>query len=49
MGHFKKDCPKNNGNSTQIVSEGYEDAGALVVSHWGDEEGYVFHLGNYAL
>jgi exonuclease VII small subunit len=32
MSHFKKHCPKNNGNSAQIVSEGYEVAGALVVS-----------------
>jgi len=31
IGHFMKDCPEINGNSAQIVSEGYEDAGALVV------------------
>jgi len=49
MGHFKKNCSKNNGNSAQIVSEGYEDAGALVVSCWEDEEGVVSHLGNDAL
>ncbi|KEH22250.1 hypothetical protein MTR_7g035055 [Medicago truncatula] len=23
--HFKKDCPENNGNSAQIVFEGFED------------------------
>jgi len=49
MSHFKKDCSENNGNSTQIVSEGYEDAGCLVVSRWGDEEGDVSHLGTDAL
>jgi len=46
MGHFMKDCPEINGNSTQIVSEGYEDVGDLVV--WcclEDEEGDVSHLG----
>jgi len=32
MCHFKKDCPKNNGNSAQIVSKGYEDVSPLVVS-----------------
>jgi len=32
VGHFKKDCPENNGNSAQIVSEGYKDTSALVVS-----------------
>jgi len=32
IGHFKKDCLENNGNSAQIASEGYEDASALVVS-----------------
>ena len=45
MGHFKKDCPED-GSSAQIVSEGYEDAGALMV--WcclEDEEGDVSHLG----
>jgi len=49
MGHFKKDCPKNNGNSVQIVSEGYEDAGASAVSRWGDEEVDVSHLGTDTL
>jgi len=49
MGHFKKDCPKNNGNSTQIVSESYEDADALVVCCWEDEEGDVSHHGSVAL
>ena len=34
MGHFKKDCLENNGNSAQIVSKGYEDAGALMVCCW---------------
>jgi len=49
LGDFNKDCPENNGNFVQIVSEGYEDAGALVVSRWGDEEGDVYHLGSDAL
>jgi len=49
MGHFKKNCPENNGNSAQIVSEGYEDVGALVVSCWEDEDGDVSHLVNDAL
>jgi len=49
MAHFKKDCLENNGNSAQIVSEGYENAGALVVSCWEDEEGDVSHLVNDAL
>jgi len=31
MGRLMKDCSEINGNSTQIVSEGYEDAGALMV------------------
>jgi len=48
MGHFMKDCPKINGNSAQIVSEGYEDAGALVVYCLEDEEGDVSHLENDA-
>ena len=43
MGHFKKDCPEI-GNSVQIVSEGYEDAGALMVCCLEDE-GDVSHLG----
>jgi len=45
MNHFKKDCPENNGNSTQIVLEGYNDADVLVVSNWGDKEGDVSQLG----
>ena len=49
MGHFMKDCPENNGNSPQIVSEGYEDAGTLVVSCWEDEKGDVSHLRSDAL
>jgi len=49
MGHFKKDCPKNNSNSAQIVSAGYEDACASMVSCWEDEEGDVSHLVNDAL
>jgi len=49
MGHFKKDCPENNGISAQIVSEGYKDAGALVVSRWGDKEGDVSQLRTDAL
>ena len=49
MGHFKKDFPENNVNSAQIVSEGYEDAGALVVSCWEDEEGDASNIGNDAL
>jgi len=32
FGHFKKGCPEDNDNSTQVVSMEYEDAGALVVS-----------------
>jgi len=48
MGHFMKDCPEINGNSPQIVSEGYEDAGALVVCCLEDEEGDVSHLGSDA-
>jgi hypothetical protein len=48
MGHFKKDYAENNGDSAQIVSDGYEDAGVLVVSCWEDE-GDVSHLGNDAL
>jgi len=34
FGHFKRDCPEDNENSVQVVSEEYEDAGALVVSCW---------------
>ena len=37
MGHFMKDCPEINGNSALIVSEGYEDASALVVCCFEDE------------
>ncbi len=37
-----------NGNSAQIVFEGYEDAGALVVCCLEDEEGDVSHLGSDA-
>jgi len=48
MGHFMKDCPEINGNSAQILSEGYEDAGALVVCCLEDEEGDVSHLENDA-
>lgn len=48
MGHFMKDCPEITGNSVQIVSEGYEDAGALVVCCLEDEEGVVSHLENDA-
>jgi len=49
MGHFMKDCPEINGNSAQIVSEGYEDAGALVVRCClEDEEDDVSHLENDA-
>jgi len=47
MGHFMKDCPEINGNSAQIVSKGYEDAGVMVL--WcclEDEEGDVSHLEN---
>jgi exonuclease VII small subunit len=44
MGHFMKDCPEINPNSAQIVSEGYEDAGALVVCCLEDEEGDVSYL-----
>ncbi|KEH29350.1 hypothetical protein MTR_4g035750 [Medicago truncatula] len=46
MGDFLKDCLEINGNSAQIVSKGYEDAGALMV--WCfllDEEGDASHLG----
>jgi len=49
MGQFKKDCPEINGNSAQIVSEGYEDAGALMVCCLEDEEGDVSRLGSDAL
>jgi len=49
FGHFKRDCPEDNENSTQVVFEKYEDAGALVVSCWEDEEGEVSHLGIDAL
>ena len=48
IGHFMKDCPKINGNSAQIVSEGYEDTGALVVCCLEDEEGDVSHIGSDA-
>jgi len=48
MGHFMKDCPEINGNSSQIASEGYEDACALVECCLKDEEGDVFHLENDA-
>jgi len=48
MGHFMKDCPENNGSSAQIVSEVYEDAGALMVCCLEDEEGDVSHLENDA-
>ena len=45
MGHFMKDCPEINGNSAQIVTEGYEDAGALMVWCCLEDEGDVGHLG----
>jgi len=48
IGHFKKDCLENNGNSAQIFFEGYEDEGVFVVSRWRDEEGDVSHLVNDA-
>jgi len=37
FGHFKRDCSKDNDDSAQVVSEEYEDAGALVVCCWEDE------------
>ena len=40
-----KDCPEINGNSAQIVTEGYEDAGALMVWCCLEDEGDVGHLG----
>ena len=49
MGHFMKDCSEINGNSAQIVSEGYEDTGAMMV--WcclEDEECDVSRLGSDA-
>jgi hypothetical protein len=49
FGHFKRDCLQDNDNSAQVVSEEYEDVGALVVSCWEDEEGEVSNLGNDAL
>jgi len=49
FGHFKRDCLEDNENSAQVVSEEYEDAGALVVSCWEDEEGEVSHLSIDAL
>jgi len=49
VGHFKKHCLENNGNSAQIVFDGYEDVGALMVSRWGDEEGDISHIGSDAL
>jgi len=49
FGHFKRDCLEDNENSAQVVSEEYEDAGALVVSCWEDKEGEVSHLGIDAL
>ena len=49
MCYFKKDCLENNGNSAQIVFDGYEDVGALMVSRWGDEEGDISHIGSDAL
>lgn len=45
MGHFMKDCPEINGNSAQIVTESYEDAGALMVWCCLEDEGDVSHLG----
>jgi hypothetical protein len=47
--HFKRDCPEDNKNSAQVVSEEYEDVGALVVCCWEDEEGEASHLGIDAL
>jgi len=49
IGQFKRDCPEDNENSAQVVSKEYEDAGALVVICWEDEEGEVSHLGMDAL
>ena len=43
--HIERDCPEDNENSAQVVSEEYGDAGALVVSCWEDEKGEVSHLG----
>ena len=51
-GHFKKDCPERKGNgsgnpSVQIASEeeGYESAGALTVTSWEPEKGWVLDSG----
>jgi len=44
LGHFKLDCPEDNDNSAQVVSEEYEDVGALVMCCWKDEKGDVSHL-----
>jgi len=49
FGHFKRDCPEDNDDSAQVVSEEYGDAGALVVSCWEDDEGEGSHLGSDAL
>jgi len=48
FGHFNRDCPEDNNDSTQVVSEEYEDAGAMVVCCWEDEC-EVSHLGIDAL
>jgi len=46
--HFKRDCPEDNDDSAQVMSEEYEDVGALVVCCWEDE-GEGSHLGIDAL
>jgi len=49
FGHFKRDCPEDNDDSAQVVSEEYEDVGAFVVCCWEDGEGEGSHLGIDAL
>jgi len=51
-GHFKKDCPERNDNgsgnsSVQIASEqeGYESVGALNVTSWEPEKGWLLDSG----
>ncbi|PNX84678.1 acylamino-acid-releasing enzyme [Trifolium pratense] len=49
-GHFKKDCPQrkaSDSSSAQIATsdEGYESAGALIITSWEPEKRWVMDSG----
>lgn len=52
QGHYKKDCPDKGGNGSSSVQvavasdeDGYESAGALVVTSWEPEKSWVLDSG----